>query len=426
MHIHSVNHLKGTITVPGDKSISHRSIMFGSIAKGKTYVSGFLNGADCLSTASIFQAMGVTINFDSPTSFQLNGVGLHGLKQPNKILDVGNSGTTMRLVSGILSGQPFETNLTGDASIVTRPMQRIIDPLTLMGASITSESGNGLAPLHIKPRHLSGLTYTSTVASAQVKSCIMLATLYADSASTIIEPNLSRNHSELMLSALGAHVTCEESTITIINNPILEATEINVPGDISSAAYFLVAGLITPNSDIIIKNVGINPTRDGILHVLKAMNGQLEILNKTLINGELRADIRVQTSELKGTVVEGSIIPTLIDEIPAIAVAACFAEGITTIKDAAELKVKESNRIDTMVTELTKMGAQIEPLNDGMIITGVSKLKGAHVESYHDHRIAMSLAIAGLNADGNTTIQNSDCIRISYPTFFEDIKSLAN
>lgn len=426
MRINPVTHLKGSITVPGDKSISHRSIMFGSISKGKTHVSGFLNGADCLSTANIFRSMGVNIDFLTPTSFKLNGLGLHGLNSPINTLDVGNSGTTMRLVSGILSGQPFTTKLTGDASIVTRPMQRIIDPLTLMGADISSESGNGLAPLLIKPSELKGITYHSKVASAQVKSCIMLATLYADSPSTIIEPSLSRNHSELMLESLGASVSCEDSTIIIKNNPFLEATEIKVPGDISSAAYFLVAGLITPNSDIIIKNVGINPTRDGIIHVLKAMNGQLDILTQTTINGETRADIRVRTSALTGTIVEGDIIPTLIDEIPVIAVAACFAEGTTIIRDAAELKVKESNRIDTMVTELTKMGAMIQPLEDGMVIDGTHKLKGTSVESYHDHRIAMSLAVAGLRAEGTTQINDSDCIVISYPDFFNDIKTLTN
>lgn len=424
MKINRANHLKGIIHVPGDKSISHRSIMFGSLAKGKTRVTGFLNGADCLSTASIFTQMGISISFDTPFSFTLLGKGLYGLIDPKTILDVGNSGTTMRLISGILSGQNFKTTLTGDSSIVTRPMQRIIEPLLLMNASIRSKNNNGLAPLIIEPSNLNGITYESKIASAQVKSCIMLASLYAGNESIISEPATSRNHSELMLKSLGADITTKDKTIIIQPHPILEGSSIEVPGDISSAAYFIVAGLIVPNSEIMIKNVGINPTRDGIIKVLKNMNGQIELTNLRTINEELRADIIVKSSHLTGTVVEGAIIPTLIDEIPILCVAAAFAEGKTIIKDAKELKVKESNRIDTMVCELTKMGANITPRDDGMEIIGSSLLKGNIVESYDDHRIAMSLAIAALNAEGTTTINNSQCIRISYPNFFNAIKSI--
>ncbi len=377
-----------------------------------------------VSQRQLFSADGVAIDFDTPTSFKLEGNGLHGLKDPKRILDVGNSGTTMRLISGILSGQDFSTALTGDASIVKRPMQRIIDPLLEMGADIRSESGNGLAPLIINPSQLKGITYHSKVASAQVKSCIMLATLYADSPSTIIEPAVSRNHSELMLKSFGADVTVNGNSVTIGNLPNLEGGIVEVPGDISSAAYFIVAGLVTPNSEIRIKNVGINPTRDGIIRVMQAMGGDIIFDNERVVNEELRADLIVRTSKLKGTVVEGDIIPTLIDEIPVICVAAAFADGTTTIKDAKELKVKESNRIDTMVNELTKMNVNITGTDDGMVIRGGNPLRGADVESYDDHRVAMSLAIAALNADGDTNINNSDCIRISYPGFFEDISSL--
>ncbi len=424
MQINPVGKLNGTVTVPGDKSISHRSIMFGALAKGTTHISGFLNGADCLSTAQIFKHMGVQMHFENPTTLTLEGLGLHGLKAPDTILDVGNSGTTMRLLSGILAGQTFSSTLTGDASIQTRPMNRIIEPLKSMGANIASKANNGLAPLIIQPSQLHGITYHSKVASAQVKSCILLATLYADQASTIIEPSLSRNHSELMLKSLGADIHTQNTQVTIKPNPYLEATSIDIPGDISSAAYFLVAGLILPDSDIILKNVGINPTRDGIIKVLKQMNGSIEYLSEQTLNEERRADIRVRSSQLIGTTISGDIIPTLIDEIPAIAVAACFAEGQTHIKDAQELKVKESNRIDTMVTELKKMGANIEATEDGMIIEGTKQLSGAELESYHDHRIAMSLTIAALAASTPSKLNASQCIDISYPSFFEDINLL--
>ncbi len=424
MLIQPISQLKGTITVPGDKSISHRSIMFGSLAKGKTHVTGFLNGADCMSTASIFKSMGVTIDWTSPTSFTLEGKGLHGLQAPSSILDVGNSGTTMRLLAGILSGQSFKTTMTGDASIVKRPMGRVITPLKKMGAQIASLSNNGLAPLSIEPAQLHGITYHSPVASAQIKSCILLATLYADSPSTVIEPAISRDHTEHMLKAFGASVTQEGLSVTIQPNPTLIGQEISVPGDISSAAYFMVAALITPGSDVILKNVGLNPTRDGIIQILTKMNGSIEILNESISNGEKRGDLRVQYSKLSATTIEGDIIPTLIDEIPVIAVAACFAEGRTIIKDAEELKVKESNRIDTMVTELKKMNATISATDDGMIIEGTHSLTGAHLKAYEDHRIAMSLTIAALRAKGDSHIEGSNCITISYPKFYEDLETL--
>lgn len=423
MIIQPKNSVNGTITVPGDKSISHRSIMFGALAKGKTSVTGFLNGADCLSTASCFKNMGITINFTSPTTLTIKGKGLYGLTKPSSILDVGNSGTTMRLMSGILAGQNFESQVTGDASIQKRPMKRIITPLEQMNTRICSQKG--FAPLTISPSQLNGITYHSPVASAQVKSCIMLATLYANSPSTVIEPSLSRNHSELMLGAFGADVQSKNNTIYIANTSNLEGIEVDVPADISSAAYFIVAGLLCKNSEIRIQNVGINPTRDGILKVMQSMNGNIEYDNIRTVSGELRADLIVRSSSLTPTTVEGDIIPTLIDELPVVAVAAACAEGITVIKDAKELRVKESDRIETMVTELTKMGVHIEGTPDGMIIDGTkSKLKGATVESYHDHRVAMALAVAGLVADGSTIIQNPSCVDISFPSFYSLLASL--
>lgn len=425
MKINSVSKVKGTLSVPGDKSISHRAVMLGSIAKGNTSIKGFLMGEDCLSTIKCFRQMGINISVRD-SDVLVEGKGLAGLKKPSETLYVGNSGTTLRLMSGILSAQPFECTITGDDSIQKRPMKRIIDPLTNMGANIISIKNNDKAPLRIVGSELNNITYESPVASAQVKSSIMLASLYTDGITKIIEPSVSRNHSEIMLNYFGANVETVDNTV--ICNPVKElyGQEVIVPGDISSAAFFMVAGLILPNSEILIKNVGINPTRDGIITALKNMNGNIELLNIRTISGELTADILVKSSKLHGTVIEKDIIPKLIDEIPVIAVAACFAEGKTVIKDAAELKVKESNRIEAMVTELTKMDATIESTDDGMIITGTHSLKGASVESYHDHRIAMSLAIAALTTNEGSTISNSECIDISFPTFFEDLSKLCS
>jgi 3-phosphoshikimate 1-carboxyvinyltransferase len=424
MRIHSINQLKGSIKIPGDKSISHRSIMFGALAKGTTHVSGFLTGDDCLSTIRCFRQLGIDIQQDKD-QVTIVGKGLKGLTKPYDILDVGNSGTTMRLMSGILCGQSFGVQVTGDASIQKRPMDRIITPLHLMNANIESLSNNGLAPLSIEPSYLKGIVYKSPVASAQVKSCLLLANLYTKDTTTIIEPILSRNHSELMLNHFGANVDISRSTITSYPIDELYASNVVVPGDISSAAFFLVAGLIVPNSELLLKDVGINPTRDGIIKVLKSMNGDITITNVRIVNGELIGDIIVKSSQLVGTTVSGDLIPTLIDEIPVIAVAAAYAEGITTIKDAAELKVKETNRIDTMVCELTKMNVLIHGTDDGMVITGGSKVKGATVESYDDHRVAMALAICGLQAEGHTEINNSHCIAISYPNFDDHLKHLS-
>lgn len=415
--------LQGILTVPGDKSISHRCIMLGALAEGTTEVHGFLQGADCLSSIACFEKMGVTID-NSGELVRIHGLGLHHLKSPSDILDVGNSGTTTRLMSGILAAQPFTSMIDGDASIRKRPMKRIMTPLAQMGASITSLEGNDCAPLRIEGRSLHGIHYQSPVASAQVKSAILLAGLYAEGETSVTEPYVSRNHTELMFEAFGVPIHCEGTTITVQPVSSLLAQNISVPGDISSAAYFLVAGLITPNSCITIQNVGINPTRDGILEVCRAMGAKLTMENVKVSVGEPTADITVSTSSLHGTTIEGALIPKLIDELPIIAVLACFAEGTTVIKDAQELKVKESNRIDVMVTNLSAMGADIEATDDGMIIHGGKPLHGAVIDSHLDHRIAMSFAIAGMNADGNTEILGADCVNISYPDFYSHLSSL--
>ena len=415
--------LRGEVTIPGDKSVSHRAVMFGSLAEGTTEVTGFLRGADCLSTIDCFRRLGITVE-DKNERILIHGRGLHGLSAPEQLLDAGNSGTTTRLISGILSGQNFETTLTGDASIQKRPMGRIMEPLSQMGASIESIRGNGCAPLRIQGRSLHGIHYTTKVASAQVKSAILLAGLYADAPTSVTEPALSRNHSELMLHFFGADVQTEETTVTIQPEPKLTGQKVNVPGDISSAAYFIAAGCITPDSEVLIRNVGINPTRDGILKVCKLMNADVTLLNENADSGEPTADLLVRTSSLKGCTIEGDLIPTLIDELPILAVMACFAEGTTLIRDAAELKVKESDRIAVMTENLTAMGAHVTATEDGMIIEGGYPLHGAVIDSHLDHRIAMSFAIAALNADGETRIQGADCVTISYPAFYKDLEKL--
>lgn len=420
MLFHKSHPLKGEITVPGDKSISHRGIMLGALANGTTSITNFLKGADCLSTISCFQKMGIEIE-ETENEILVHGKGLHGLSAPKEILDAGNSGTTTRLISGILAGQNFSCDLTGDASIQKRPMKRIMTPLSMMGADITSVHNNGCAPLHIKGAPLKGISYQSPVASAQVKSCVLFAGLYADGKTSVTEPFLSRNHSELMLSSFGAFVQTCGTTATIEPEPVLTAQKVEVPGDISSAAFFIAAGLLIPGSELLIKNVGINPTRDGILRVCKQMGANLELLNTRTQCGEPVADILVKHSELNGTVIEGDLIPTLIDELPVIAVMAACANGETIIRNAEELKVKESNRLEIIVHHLSEMGCDITGTKDGMIIRGGKPLHGAVLDSHLDHRIAMSFAVAGLVADGETEITNADCVNISYPGFYRDL-----
>lgn len=422
MEIKKLTNLHGELTVPGDKSISHRAVMFGSLAKGTTRITHFLEGADCLSTISCFRKMGIDIE-NNNGEILVHGKGLRGLSSPTDILDVGNSGTTTRLISGILAGQNFVSELTGDDSIQSRPMKRIMTPLLSMGADITSIKGNNCVPLRIAGHPLKAIHYDSPVASAQVKSCVLLAGMYSDGVTSVTEPVLSRNHTEIMLNYFGAQVTSEGTTASIVPEPSLHAREITVPGDISSAAYFIAAGLLVPGSEILLKNVGINPTRDGLLRVCKDMGADITMLNVNM-DGEPTADLLVRTSSLHGTTVGGEIIPTLIDEIPMIAVMAAFAEGTTIIKDAKELKVKESDRILVMAENLSRMGADITPTDDGMIIHGGKPLHGAVIDSYLDHRVAMSFAIAGLLCDGPLSIKGGDCVKISYPEFYEDLYRL--
>lgn len=420
--ISSKTGLKGNIKIPGDKSISHRAVMFGSIAKGDTEITGFLKGDDCMSTISCFRNLGIDINV-SEDKVIVHGKGLHGLTAPEEPLYVGNSGTTIRLISGILSAQSFDSVLNGDSSIQKRPMKRVINPLAEMGAEIDS-TNNGYAPLTIHGTKLKAIEYTMPVASAQVKSSILLASLFAEGTTIINEPVASRDHTEIMLNYFGADIKNKDGVITSTPVNELYGRSLEVPGDISSAAFFMVAGLIVPNSHLIIENVGINPTRTGIIDALRAMGGYVEILNERRSGGELVGDIEVKTSQLKATTLEGSIIPRMIDEIPVFAVAALCAEGTTYVKDAEELKVKESNRIATMSTELGKMGAIITETDDGMIIEGGQKLKGSTVYSHLDHRVAMSCATAALIADGATTITDADCVGISFPNFYEILEKL--
>ena len=431
MNFHSCSGLRGEITVPGDKSISHRSVMFGSIAQGVTEIHNYLQGADCLSTISCFEKMGIAIE-NKGDRVLVHGRGLRGLTKPSEALDCGNSGTTTRLLSGILAGQSFDVTLTGDASIQKRPMKRIMEPLSLMGADIKSICGNGCAPLAIRGQALSGIHYTSPVASAQVKSAILLAGLYADGETKVTEPFLSRNHSELLLHSFGAEVWTEqteepaEGPATAVIRPAKElyGCRVDVPGDISSAAFFICAGLMVPHSEILIRNVGTNPTRDGILKVCKAMGADFTLYNEKISSGEPTADILVRTSSLHGTEIGGPLIPTLIDELPMIAAMACFAEGDTVIRDAAELKVKESNRIRVMTEGLTAMGADVEETADGMIIHGGKPLHGAVIDSHLDHRIAMTFAVTALCAEGETSVKGAQCVDISYPDFYKDLKGL--
>lgn len=420
MKFKKINALRGEVTIPGDKSISHRAVMLGAISEGTTRITNFLRGADCLSTIACFRKMGIDIE-ESPDQILVHGKGLHGLQAPADILDAGNSGTTTRLISGILAGQSFESTLTGDASIQKRPMKRIITPLTMMGADVESLSGDGCAPLRIRGSHLKGIDYHSPVASAQVKSCILLAGLYTDSVTNVTEPYVSRDHSERMLSSFGAALKTDGCTVSIQPEPRLMGQEVAVPGDISSAAYFIAAALLVPGSELLIKNVGINPTRDGILRICRRMGADITILNRREHGREPVADLLVKHSPLKGTVIEGAVIPTLIDELPILAVMAAFAEGSTVIRDAQELKVKESNRLDILVHHLSAMGADITGTEDGMVINGGRPLHGAVLESHLDHRIAMSFAVAGIAAQGETEILQADCVDISYPGFYRDL-----
>lgn len=434
--------LKGEITIPSDKSISHRAVMFASLAKGISTIENFSHGADCISTLEVCKNLGIQAEFKSEKTLVINST--NGFSAPKSDLYCGNSGTTMRLMSGILAGQSFNSVLTGDESLSKRPMKRIIEPLTSMGAEISSNEGK--SPLKIYGKTLQGIDYDSKLASAQVKSCVLLAGLHADGKTSFTEPYVSRNHTERMLEFLGATLRCEEakmrrcveeensftpyastpprllSSKTIIEPSTLQARKLAIPGDISSAAFFIVAGLIVPNSEIILKNVGLNPTRTGIIDVVKNMGADIEILDKKLVSNEEVGDIRVKYSQLKACTIEGDIIPRLIDELPVIAVLATQAEGTTIIKNAEDLRNKESDRIKAIVTELKKLGANIEETPDGFIVQGKTRGKcnlkgGVEVETYHDHRLAMSLYVAGMVSQNPVLINGFEWVNISFPEF---------
>ncbi|CAM4147701.1 3-phosphoshikimate 1-carboxyvinyltransferase [Listeria booriae] len=414
--------LNGTIRVPGDKSISHRSIMFGALANGTTTVSNFLKGEDCLSTIGVFRALGVRIE-EFPDKIVVHGTGWDGLKRPDETLDVGNSGTTIRLMLGILAGRPFDATLEGDASIGKRPMGRVMLPLREMGAIFEAKDAN-FAPVKVTGTKLQPMTYTLPVASAQVKSAIIFAALQADGETTIIEKEKTRDHTEQMIRQFGGAITTDGLTIRVNGGQEFQGQNVVVPGDISSAAFFIVAGLIIPNSKIRLENVGLNPTRTGIIDVVKEMGGKITVEQTSKAGDEPAGTVIVETSDLKGIEIGGDIIPRLIDELPVIALLASQANGQTVIKDAEELKVKETNRIDAVVTELSKMGVALVGTDDGMIIEGNQTLHGATVQSYGDHRMGMMLQIAALLADSDVALEKAEAINVSYPSFFEDVASL--
>ena len=414
--------LQGAVTVPGDKSVSHRSIMFGAMATGTTTVEGFLLGEDCLDTIKCFRKLGVTIDVQG-TNVTITSPGIAAWQEPSEVLYTGNSGTTTRLMLGVLAGSKVHSIMTGDASIAKRPMRRVVDPLRLMEADIRGRANGQFTPLAIQGKTLKAIDYTMPVASAQVKSAILLAGLHAEGTTIVREDVVSRDHTERMLRQFGVTVATEGGVATLAGGQTLTATHVAVPGDISSAAFFLVAGAIVPNSEVVLDNVGMNETRDGIIEVLRAMNVNLHVSNET--NGaEPTATLTVTSSTLQPTTIGGALIPRLIDEIPILALLATQAHGTTIIRDAEELKVKETNRITAVVDELTKLGATIEATDDGMVITGPTPLHGAHLRSYGDHRIGMMGAIAALIADGEVTIDDTACIAISYPNFFEHIDQL--
>jgi 3-phosphoshikimate 1-carboxyvinyltransferase len=421
--------LKGRIRVPGDKSISHRALMLGAISTGETHIEGLLLGEDPRSTASCFQSMGAEFSELNTELVRVRGIGLGNLQEPANVLDAGNSGTTLRLMLGLLASHPERFfAVTGDNSLRSRPMSRVVKPLQQMGAEIWGRKGNSLAPLAVHGTKLKPIHYNSPIASAQVKSCILLAGLMTEGKTTVTEPALSRDHSERMLKAFGAELEVDPEThsVTIIGPSKLHGQSVVVPGDISSAAFWMVAAAIVPGSELVIENIGVNPTRTGILEALAMMGADIQQENKHEVAGEPVADLRVRSSRLKSCEISGDIIPRLIDEIPILAVAAVFAEGTTVIKDAEELRVKESDRITVMAQQLNKMGAQITELHDGMEITGGTPLTGTELDSFTDHRIAMSLAIAALNAKDKTIIRRAEAASISYPNFITTLQKICS
>lgn len=428
-HIQSTNNLSGLVRVPGDKSISHRSIMLGSLAEGTTHVRGFLEGEDALATMNIFRALGVEIEGPDHGEVTIQGVGLHGLKPASVDLDCGNSGTSMRLLSGLLAGQGFESVLVGDDSLSKRPMKRVIDPLALMGADIEPTEG-GKPPLKIKAtKNLKSIHYDLPMASAQVKSCVLLAGLYAQGATSVTEPAITRDHTERMLRGFGAEVKVEGNKVTLEGGQTLRATQIDVPSDISSAAFVMVAASIAENADVTLKHVGMNPTRTGIVEILKLMGANLEISNESVVGGEPVADIRVRQAELKGINIPEHLVPLAIDEFPVLFVAAANARGQTVLTGAEELRVKESDRIAVMADGLRACGVDAEPTEDGMVIQGLGeqsglRYQGSTIQSHGDHRIAMSFAVAALRCQGTMKIQGAQTVNTSFPGFVSLMQSL--
>ncbi|MEK9659605.1 MAG: 3-phosphoshikimate 1-carboxyvinyltransferase [Chloroflexota bacterium] len=414
--------LRGELTPPGDKSISHRSAIFNAIAEGSARVENFGPGADCRSTLRVLRGLGVRIEGSGP-ALTVHGVGLHGLAEPANVLNAGNSGTTTRLMSGVLAAQPFLTVLTGDRSLRSRPMARVLDPLRAMGATVDGRDGGRLAPLVFRGGALRGITYQMPVASAQVKSALLLAGLFAQGETVLEQPARSRDHTELMFAAMGVRVR-EEGLRLSIEPASLRAVDVRVPADISSAAYWLVAAVAHPDAEVTVRNVGVNPSRTGVLDALAQMGADVRMVNRREEGGEPVADLVARSSRLRGTVLEGDLIPRLVDEVPVLALAACFAEGVTEVRDAAELRVKESDRITTTATELNRMGARVSELPDGLRITGVGRLSGAEGRTYDDHRIAMTLGVAGLLARTRTMVVKAENAAVSYPSFWEDIAAL--
>ncbi len=443
--VHPTATLEGELTVPGDKSITHRAVMLNAIATGTATITGAGLGADCLSTAGCMRALGATVRRRWPGGeltddlrhhpqtgeddragavLVVEGVGLDGLREPDDVLNAGNSGTTARLLSGILAGQPFFSVLTGDASLRSRPMGRVVQPLRQMGARLAARRGDTLLPLACSPARLKGARLEMSVASAQLKSCLLLAGLYAEGVTEIAQPAASRDHTERLLAAQGARITAGDLVLRIAGWPALRAVDVAVPGDLSSAAFWLVAAVIHPQARVTVRHVGINPSRTGLLDVLREMGATIRVENERVEGGEPVADLTAESSRLRGVHVGGALIPRLIDEVPVLAVAATVAEGLTTIRDAAELRVKESDRLAAIASELAKLGAQIEEHPDGLTIRG-GRLAGGEVECYGDHRMAMSLAVAALAAGAPVLIHGGECVDISYPTFWSDLERLA-
>lgn len=418
--------LRGTVEVPGDKSISHRAALFGAIASGRTEITGFLEGEDCLHTLRAVERLGVLVTRKAPGHYLVDGAGLLGLQEPDDVIDCGNSGTMARLLLGVLAGQPFWVFLTGDASMRARPMKRVTQPLASMGATFVGRQDAGRLPLGVRgARPLRGLSYASPVASAQVKTALLLAGLWADGPVTVTEPERSRDHTERLLGSFGAGLSTEGRTVTLTPGAELRGQSVAVPGDISSAAFLLVAGTVVRDGQVTVARVGVNPTRAGLLDALDAMGAPVVRLRESVPAGEPTADLTVSSAALSGTHVGGALIPRLIDEVPALAVAACTARGATRITDAAELRVKESDRVRAIATELGRMGARITEAPDGLVIEGGARLRGAVVQSGGDHRMAMALVVAGLIADGETVVEDTACIRTSYPGFLETLNHLA-